>query len=71
MTDPILTLPESLRDAFAEPLGPVTTDVDALLAAAEKTCTQHGQAGGRPRMVAVATSSRITFARPGRSRTLP
>lgn len=53
MTDPILTLPESLRDAFAEPLGPVTTDVDALLAAAEKTCTQHGQAGGRPRIVAV------------------
>ena len=53
MTDPILTLPESLRDAFAEPLGPVTTDVDALLAAAEETRMRHGQADGRPRLVAV------------------
>lgn len=53
MTDPILTLPESLRDAFAEPLGPVTTDVDALLAAAEETRIRHGQADGRPRLVAV------------------
>lgn len=53
MTDPILTLPESLRDAFAEPLGPVTTDVDALLAAAEETRTRHGRADGRPRLVAV------------------
>lgn len=53
MTDPILTLPESLRDAFAEPLGPVTTDVDALLAAVEETRTRHGQADRRPRLVAV------------------
>jgi nucleotide-binding universal stress UspA family protein len=31
----MLTLPESLRDAFKEPLGPVTTDADELLAAAK------------------------------------
>jgi uncharacterized protein (UPF0218 family) len=33
----MLTLPESLRDAFKEPLGPVTTDADELLAAAAET----------------------------------
>lgn len=53
MTDPLLTLPESLRDAFAEPMGPVTADVDALLAAVEETRTRHGQADGRPRLIAV------------------
>ena len=33
----MLTLPDSLRDAFKEPLGPVTTDAEALLAAAAET----------------------------------
>lgn len=33
----MLTLPDSLRDAFKEPLGPVTTDADELLAAAAET----------------------------------
>ena len=33
----MLTLPDSMRDAFKEPLGPVTTDADELLAAADET----------------------------------
>ncbi|WP_418285773.1 GTP-dependent dephospho-CoA kinase family protein [Halorubrum sp. DTA46] len=33
----MLTLPDSLRDAFKEPLGPVTTDTEELLAAAAET----------------------------------
>ena len=33
----MLTLPDSMRDAFKEPLGPVTTDADELLAAASAT----------------------------------
>ncbi|QKY17007.1 DUF359 domain-containing protein [Halorubrum sp. CBA1229] len=33
----MLTLPNSMRDAFKEPLGPVTTDADELLAAAAET----------------------------------
>ncbi|WP_144798119.1 GTP-dependent dephospho-CoA kinase family protein [Halorubrum depositum] len=33
----MLTLPDSMRDAFKEPLGPVTTDADELLAAAAET----------------------------------
>jgi uncharacterized protein (UPF0218 family) len=33
----MLTLPDSLRDAFKEPMGPVTTDADELLAAAAET----------------------------------
>ncbi len=33
----MLTLPDSLRDAFKDPLGPVTTDAEELLAAAAKT----------------------------------
>ena len=33
----MLTLPDSMRDAFKEPLGPVTTDADELLAAAAAT----------------------------------
>jgi len=33
----MLTLPDSLRDAFREPLGPVTTDADELLAGAAET----------------------------------
>ena len=33
----MLTLPDSLRDTFKEPLGPVTTDADELLADAAET----------------------------------
>ncbi|WP_435074153.1 GTP-dependent dephospho-CoA kinase family protein [Halorubrum sp. HHNYT27] len=33
----MLTLPESMRDAFKEPLGPVTADADELLADAAET----------------------------------
>jgi len=33
----MLTLPDSLRDAFKQPLGPVTTDADELLAGAAET----------------------------------
>ncbi|GAB7009383.1 GTP-dependent dephospho-CoA kinase family protein [Halorubrum trueperi] len=33
----MLTLPDSLRDAFKDPLGPVTTDASELLAAAAET----------------------------------
>ncbi|MEZ3162518.1 DUF359 domain-containing protein [Halorubrum sp. RMP-47] len=54
MTDPLLTLPESLRDAFKEPLGPVTTDAEALLEAAEETRERRGSSDeGPPRLVAV------------------
>ncbi|TKX57745.1 DUF359 domain-containing protein [Halorubrum sp. SS7] len=53
-SDPLLTLPESLRDAFKEPLGPVTTDADALLAAADETRERHASpAEGSPRLIAV------------------
>lgn len=41
MADPILTLPDSLRDAFKEPMGPVTTDADALLAAAAESREEY------------------------------
>ncbi|MFD1569436.1 GTP-dependent dephospho-CoA kinase family protein [Halorubrum laminariae] len=37
----MLTLPDSLRDAFKDPLGSVTTDADALLAAAAETAAAH------------------------------
>ncbi|RLM72340.1 GTP-dependent dephospho-CoA kinase family protein [Halorubrum sp. Atlit-26R] len=53
-SDPLLTLPESLRDAFKEPLGPVTTDAEALLAAADETRERHASpAEGPPRLIAV------------------
>ena len=41
----MLTLPASLRDAFKEPLGPVTTDADALLADAADTRVAHDAPG--------------------------
>ncbi|VTT86429.1 UPF0218 protein MJ0395 [Halorubrum sp. DM2] len=56
MTDssgPLLTLPESLRDAFKEPLGPVTTDAAALLEAVDETRERHGSAADRPQLIAV------------------
>ncbi|WP_423995716.1 GTP-dependent dephospho-CoA kinase family protein [Halorubrum trapanicum] len=53
-SDPLLTLPESLRDAFKEPLGPVTTDAAALLEAADETRERHGSSDGEPpRLIAV------------------
>jgi uncharacterized protein (UPF0218 family) len=53
-SDPLLTLPESLRDAFKEPLGPVTTDAAALLAAVDETRERYGSPEeGRPRLIAV------------------
>jgi len=53
-SDPLLTLPESLRDAFKEPLGPVTTDASALLRAVDETRERHGSAAaGRPQLIAV------------------
>ncbi|OTF13124.1 GTP-dependent dephospho-CoA kinase family protein [Halorubrum sp. SD612] len=47
-SDPLLTLPESLRDAFKEPLGPVTTDAEALLERADETRERHGSPGEAP-----------------------
>ncbi|WP_424013464.1 GTP-dependent dephospho-CoA kinase family protein [Halorubrum xinjiangense] len=53
-SDPLLTLPESLRDAFKEPLGPVTTDANALLEAVDETRERHGSPDeGPPRLIAV------------------
>ena len=40
-SDDTLRLPDSLRDAFKEPMGPVTTDADGLLAAAAATRETH------------------------------
>ncbi|TKX47491.1 DUF359 domain-containing protein [Halorubrum sp. SD690R] len=54
MSDPLLTLPESLRDAFKEPLGPVTTDAGALLEAVDEARERRGSsAGGPPQLIAV------------------
>ena len=38
----MLTLPEDLRDAFKEPMGPVTTDAETLVAAAAETRGTYG-----------------------------
>ena len=38
----MLTLPDSLRDAFKEPLGPVTTEARELLIGAMATDEEHG-----------------------------
>jgi Uncharacterized protein conserved in archaea len=40
-SDDTVTLPDSLRDAFKEPMGPVTTDIDGLLAAVVATRETH------------------------------
>jgi hypothetical protein len=53
-SDPLFTLPESLRDAFKQPLGPVTTDAAALLDAVDETRERHGSPEeAPPRLVAV------------------
>ncbi|MGM0447511.1 MAG: GTP-dependent dephospho-CoA kinase family protein [Methanobacteriota archaeon] len=52
--DPLLTLPDSLRDAFKEPLGPVTTDAEELLAGVDETRGRHGSPDeAPPRLIAV------------------
>ncbi|SFR30603.1 GTP-dependent dephospho-CoA kinase family protein [Halorubrum sodomense] len=52
--DPLVTLPESLRDAFKEPLGPVTTDAAALLDGVDETRERHGSPEeGPPQLIAV------------------
>ena len=53
-SDPILTLPESMRDAFKQPLGPVTTDVEALIEAVDETRERQGSPEEGPaRLIAV------------------
>ncbi|SDF13612.1 hypothetical protein SAMN04488067_10296 [Halorubrum xinjiangense] len=53
-SDPLLTLPDSLRDAFKEPLGPVTTDAEELLAGVDETRERHGSPDETPpRLIAV------------------
>jgi uncharacterized protein (UPF0218 family) len=53
-SEPLLTLPESLRDAFKEPLGPVTTDAGALLEAVDETSERHASPEeGSPLLIAV------------------
>ncbi|WP_149785294.1 GTP-dependent dephospho-CoA kinase family protein [Halorubrum aquaticum] len=53
----MLTLPDSLRDAFKEPMGPVTTDADTLLAAAAETREEYG----RPDAPVVAVGDVVTY----------
>jgi len=60
MTEPLLTLPESLRDAFKEPLGPVTTDAAALLDAVDETRERFGSAAGGPEPL-IAVGDVVTY----------
>ena len=60
MTEPLLTLPESLRDAFKEPLGPVTTDAGALLEAADETRERHDSTAGDPAPL-IAVGDVVTY----------
>ncbi|MUW15913.1 DUF359 domain-containing protein [Halorubrum sp. CBA1125] len=53
----MLTLPDSLRDAFKAPLGPVTTDVERLLAAADRTRASHDA----PEAPLVAVGDVVTY----------
>ncbi|MFC5277390.1 GTP-dependent dephospho-CoA kinase family protein [Halorubrum rubrum] len=53
----MVTLPDSLRDAFKEPMGPVTTDADALLAAAAESREEHGA----PDAPVVAVGDVVTY----------
>jgi uncharacterized protein (UPF0218 family) len=57
MSNPIVTLPDSLRDAFKEPMGPVTTDADELLAAAAETREEYGA----PDAPVVAVGDVVTY----------
>ena len=60
MTEPLLTLPESLRDAFKEPLGPVTTDAAALLERADETRERYGSATEDPAPL-IAVGDVVTY----------
>ncbi|GAA0530510.1 GTP-dependent dephospho-CoA kinase family protein [Halorubrum ejinorense] len=60
MTEPLLTLPESLRDAFKEPLGPATTDVAALLDAVDETRERYGSTAGDPAPL-IAVGDVVTY----------
>ena len=53
-SEPLLTLPEALRDAFKEPLGPVTTDAEELLERVDEARERHGSPDDGPaRLIAV------------------
>lgn len=52
----MLTLPESLRSAFKQPLGPVYTKTDELLAAADATAAEYN----RDRLI-VAIGDVVTY----------
>ena len=56
----MLTLPDSLRDAFKEPLGPVTTDAAALLDAVSETRERHGSTAGPPAPL-IAVGDVVTY----------
>jgi uncharacterized protein (UPF0218 family) len=60
VTEPLLALPESLRDAFKEPLGPVTTDAAALLDAVDET-SERRAAPGEPAPQLVAVGDVVTY----------
>ncbi|MES3161779.1 MAG: GTP-dependent dephospho-CoA kinase family protein [Halorubrum sp.] len=53
----MLVLPDSLRDAFKDPMGPVTTDTDALIAAAAETREEYGA----PTAPIVAVGDVVTY----------
>ncbi|WP_430503745.1 GTP-dependent dephospho-CoA kinase family protein [Haloparvum sp. PAK95] len=53
----MLTLPPELRDAFKEPLGPVTTDVEALLQAVDA----HREAHDAPEAPLIAIGDVVTY----------
>ncbi|OYR38054.1 hypothetical protein DJ82_14060 [Halorubrum sp. Ib24] len=61
----MLTLPDSMRDAFKEPLGPVTTDAEELLAGAAETAAEYGDGGaagsGAPDAPIVAVGDVVTY----------
>jgi len=49
----MLSLPAAARDAFKEPMGPVFTAADALLAAVGRAHERHGDTAGTPFLIAV------------------
>ena len=53
----MLTLPDAMRDAFKEPLGPVTTDAGELLAAAAETRAERAA----PEAPLVAVGDVVTY----------
>jgi hypothetical protein len=49
----MLRLPEALRGAFKDPLGPVFQDAEALLSAVDRARVRHADPDGSPPLVAV------------------